>query len=395
MVKLMRIGYLHIGAPQHGIYRYGRLLAAEARSRSSLEVIEAAVTLTGSRSQDRSALIQAAKTLSQADVIHFQYNRAIWGESWKQLRHLTVFLNHCSRPLIVTLHDIFYPPSSTTLFQQYRSNPSSVKITDLTRAMLRDQLSPNILALQKVIERSQIALVCTQEEARRLSDRVQGSKVQIIPHFVEARTPQMSRTEARKALELEEFTVITLLGFIYSGKGHQLLIQALPHLPAQVKLVFAGGVSSGHEEYFQDLMRLAEKEGVSDRIRVTGYLSEEELERYLLATDLAICPFRQTSASGSLSTWISVARPILASNIPQVQEYNQLQPGAISTFEPYTSGAIRAAIQQHLTLLQPDSNAEALKLSQQLHISKIFDRHLLHYQTSSSKNQPIQHSISL
>lgn len=384
----MRIGYLHIGAPQHGIYRYGKLLAAEARSRSSLEVIEIAVTLTEQRSQDRSALIEAANTLSQADVIHFQYNRAIWGDRWKQLRHLTVFLNHCTCPLIVTLHDIFYPPSSTALFQQSRSNPGSVKITDLTRAILRDQLSPNILSLQKVIERSQIALVCTQEEARRLSDRVQGSKVQIVPHFVEARTPQISRTEARKVLGLEKFTVITLLGFIYSGKGHRLLIQALPHLPAQVKLVFAGGVSSGHEAYFQDLVTLVEKEGVSDRIRVTGYLSEAELERYLLATDLAICPFRQTSASGSLSTWISVARPILASNIPQVQEYNQLQPGAISTFEPHTSEAIASAINRLIDDPLPALDPKISQLRDRLLMSNVFDQHLSHYHSIYESQSP-------
>ncbi|BAS59576.1 group 1 glycosyl transferase [Leptolyngbya boryana NIES-2135] len=375
----MNIGYLHIGLPQHGIHRYGRLLAAEARTRSQINVIEADVQLTGDRSCDRHALINAAQTLSQADVIHFQYNRVIWGEDWRQIHHLNTFLDRCSRPLIVTLHDIFYPPSSATLVHKYRSHPGSVRVAELIKAILRDQLSPNILALQKVISRSQSAFVCTQEEARRLSDRIVSSKIKIIPHFVESRTPGISRIESRKVLHLDNFTVITLLGFIYSGKGHKLLIQALPHLPAHVKLIFAGGVSPGHEAYFQDLMALAEKEGVRDRIHVTGYLSELELERYLLATDLAVCPFRQTSASSSLSTWLSVACPILASSIPQIAEYNALAPGAIKIFEDYTPNGLKAAILEFLATGCKPEDHKIAALRHQLSISNIFDQHLHYY----------------
>jgi len=37
----MKIGYLHIGSHKHGGCRYGRILAAEARRRPNLAVIEA------------------------------------------------------------------------------------------------------------------------------------------------------------------------------------------------------------------------------------------------------------------------------------------------------------------------------------------------------------------
>lgn len=375
----MQIGYLHIGSPEHGIARYGRLLAAEARRRS-ISIIEAEVVLTGDRTRDCASLIRAAQTLGSANVVHFQYNRSIWGDGWTQLKHLDTFMRNCACPLVVTLHDIFYPPSSLTLAQRYFSKASeSIRLRDLGKAVLRDRLSPHILALQHVMARSRLAFVCTQEEARRLSDRVSMQTVQVIPHFVETRSIQISRSEARQALRLEDYTVITLLGFIYSGKGHQLLVQALAQLPQTVRVVFAGGVSSGHEAFYQELMALAEKKGVRDRIRVTGYLSESELEQYLVATDLAVCPFRQTSASGSLSTWISVARPILASNIPQVAEYNELKPGAIKTFDSYTVEALTTAIQHLIPLRSESDDPKVLFLSQHLSISSVFDRHLQHY----------------
>ncbi|MBD2080253.1 glycosyltransferase [Leptolyngbya sp. FACHB-17] len=378
----MKIGYLHIGALQHGIRRYGRLLAAEAQSRSQLQVIEAEVNLTGDRQHDCTSLIHAAQTLAQADVVHFQYNRAIWRDHWSQLSYLDAFLNHCSRPLVVTLHDIFYPPSSATLTQRYFSHPGTVRFSDLAKAVLRDRVAPHILALQKVIARSRVVIVCTQEEAQRLSDRIDRAKLSIIPHFVESRHLQNDRAEARRTLGLEPFTVITLLGFIYSGKGHSLLIRALPKLPETVKVIFAGGVSAGHEAYYQELLSLAEQVGVRDRLRVTGYLPEAELEQYLLSTDLAVCPFRQTSASGSLSTWISVERPILASNIPQVEEYNRLQPHAIATFEPYTSDAIVDALNHLIPSCSPEPDPNVSRLRHHLSMPKIFDQHLSHYQAA-------------
>lgn len=390
----MQIGYLHIGSAEHGIARYGRLLATEARQRSSLSVIEAEVVLTerrGNSSELRKAnhasLVRAAQTLRPAEIVHLQYNRLIWGGGWSQLGYLDTFMRHCACPLVVTLHDIFYPPSSATLAQQYFSKAAdSITLRDLVKAALRDRLSPHTLALQKVMARSRLAFVCTQEEARRLSDRASMQTVQVIPHFVETRAIQMSRSEARQALGLADDTVITLLGFIYSGKGHQLLVQALAQLPSTVKVVFAGGVSSGHEEFYQDLMVLAEKEGVRDRIRVTGYLSESELEQYLVATDLAVCPFRQTSASGSLSTWISAARPILASNIPQVAEYNELKPGAIKTFDSYTVESLTTAIQNLIPLRSEFNDPKVLFLSQHLSLPSVFDQHLQSYNSVLEKS---------
>jgi glycosyltransferase involved in cell wall biosynthesis len=375
----MKIGYLHIGAPEHGIVRYGRYLAKEARTRPELSVIEAEVVLTGDQSVDRQNLQVAAKTLSQADIVHFQHNSSIWGNSWQQIHNLDTFFDLCSVPLVVTLHDIFYSPSSKVLAQRYFSSPGTARFFEFARALLRDQLSPKILALHKVVARSRVVLVCTQEEARRLNDRIATSKVQIIPHFVETRKIQFSREEARKSLDLEGFIVITILGFIYSGKGHQLLIQALCDLPETVKVVFAGGVSSGHEAYYQKLMTLAKAERVHDRIRVTGYLSELELERYLLATDLAVCPFRQTSASGSLSTWLSVACPILASSIPQVAEYNALAPGAIKNFEDYTPNGLKAAILEFLATGCKPEDHKIAALRHQLSIANIFAQHLHYY----------------
>ncbi len=410
----MKIGYLHIGPPEHGVCRYGRLLAAEARRRPELEVIEADVLLTNDRQYNQQILVQAAEQLRAADIIHFQfnkYNKVLWGGGSSQLDHLRFFMNSCSSPLVVTLHDVFYPPyglagvmkhlrsklkpttqtitassSNKEMIATPPSEPSQPKRSKLSKALgflqatSEGMFGADALALRQIAKRANFMFVCTQEEAQRVCDRIPKHKLKVIPHFVETRTIDISPSKASKLLGLEGFKVVTLLGFIYPPKGHQIMVEAMSELPPDVKVVFAGGPSSAsYEHLVDDLMALAKKNGVDDRLRITGYLSEEELELYLIATDLAVCPFSRFSASGSLSTWISIARPILASDFPQVAEYNKLEPNAIKTFKPYTSTALAQAIRQLISTTQATEDSSVASLRQKLSMPVIFDEHLTYY----------------
>jgi glycosyltransferase involved in cell wall biosynthesis len=366
----MKIGYLHIGAPEHGIVRYGRYLAKEARTRSELSVIEAEVILSGDQNVDRQNLQIAANTLSQADIVHFQHNAEIWGRK-QQVQHLNTFFKACKSPKVATLHDVFYSPHHSQLLQQVLSGKRSV--FDWLTTFAREQLSPNFRALKQIIHHTPSVVVCTEEEAKRL-DR-HAFNVKIIPHFVESRSFDLTPEAAREQLNLAGKTVITLLGFIYRGKGHDLLVKALAKLPPQYEVVFAGGL--GHAAFLEQVMDLAKTLGVVDRIRVTGYLSEAEQARYLAATHLAVCPFEKTSASGSLCTWISAHKPILAFNLPQIAEYNRLQPNAISTFSTYEPDSFAVAIEQ--TLSQSQDTTAIVQLHRLLELPVILDRHLEQY----------------
>ncbi len=124
------------------------------------------------------------------------------------------------------------------------------------------------------------------------------------------------------------------------------------------------------------MRNLAKTLGVADRVRITGYLAEKELEYYLVATDIPVCPYKVCYASGSLSSWLSAGRLVLASALPQFQEYNRIEPGTIRTFSPYTPMALAHAIQAMLALSSPGVNDMVLRLRDQLAIQVIFDKHL-------------------
>jgi glycosyltransferase involved in cell wall biosynthesis len=409
----MKLGYLHIGSPEHGICRYGHLLAFEAQRHPELSVVEISVTLTANHQHNNASLINAARCLSEVDLVHLQYsiknNKGLWGQGWSQLTHLKLFREHCQQPLVVTFHDVYdvspNPQDRRKYFTYFISRISSLQprrqASPPNHALSTARLSlgeviktvqqyrwriqkeflriPDHLSLHLLLNEVQQVYVASSEEAKRLSQAATTTTTQVIPHFVEQRSQTTNKLEAQKALSLDGYQIVTLLGFIHGRKGHQLMISAISKLPQHVKVIFAGGASPGQENFLQQLLSLATSEGVSDRLSVTGYLPEEDLELYLMATDLAICPFESFSASGSLSTWISVACPILAYALPQIAEYNQLFPDSIQTFQPYTPDALANAITSLLSIDLNDKSIAVNHLRAQLLLPEVFNRHLSCY----------------
>jgi glycosyltransferase involved in cell wall biosynthesis len=393
----MRIGYLHLGTSEHGINRYGRLLAQESHKRSDLTVIEAEIMLTDNQSKNLKMLACAAQQLSQADIVHIQFsyfNDQLWGTGWAQLEHLKAFLKNCSSPVIVTLHDVYYSPNGIqevlkhTLFQlkskfgHFKTNQEETPPISFSRQIARatkvwwiNTFGAATATLKELTKHAHLVLVCSHEEARRLRNRVNPKKLKIIPHFVETRTISTTYSEAREHLKLTGKKVVTILGFIFPAKGHQLLIESIPYLPSDIQIIFAGSTDIA-KEYSNSLKRLAYEKGVQHRLKFTGYLSEEQLELYLKATDLAICAFKDFSASGSISTWISVECPILAYNLPQIMEYNKIEKDAIQIFEPYSPRALATAIQNCLRQDPKDQARKIESLKQKISLSNILDKHL-------------------
>lgn len=422
----MKVAYLHIGPAEHGISRYGRLLAEQAQKYEDLEVFEVFIELGKNRHENRELLIGAAQKLSKADVVHLQFSKygsQLWGTKWLKFYYLRTFLQYCKSRIIFTLHDVYYLPYSlprlveklkNKIFHQVPKDsieqveieaskedsetPLSIKNIDRVKKtslvdkinilrnlkkvnfLVKEIFGPEVFILYGIASRASKIIVCTQEEADRLKQRMIASKVEIVPHFVELRSISITSEEARNELQLQGVKVVTLLGFIYPPKGHQLLVEAMPELPNDITVIFAGGPSSdAYEDFASNLRNLADQKGVGDRLRITGYLSEEIMEMYLSATDLAVCPFSRISASGSLSTWISVACPILASASPQIAEYNRIEPGAINTFSPYSSAALAKAITSLLDAPQRTNSLAIKRLRDKLLIPKIFNQHRVIY----------------
>ena len=370
----MRIGFLHVGPPEGGVCRYGLMLAAEAKRRSALQVEEAFVGEAADVTTDPLAIRDAARRLSSADVVHLQYSRHAWGTRGSWLRE---FLEHCRCPIVATFHDVYVrrPRSSGPAPRRWAS--------EFVGRITRDRYADNRRAAQRLLDKAAVVLVSSHEEAQRLAALRPTNAVRVLPHFVERRSLATSREAARKMLDLDDRRVVTLLGFIHGRKGHRMALDALARLPKDVVLIFAGRAPEGGEAFVDELLQQSRRLDVADRLHVTGYLDDDELDKYLVATDLAICPFEQLSASGSLSTWIAAGRPILAADLPQFDDYNRLEPGAVRTFAPYDADALAGAI--HVALGRGDDSTPPaiVALQERLSMPSVFDRHLDLYRLAS------------
>lgn len=362
----MKIGYLHIGPQRGGVRRYGRLIAQAAKCRSDVTVVEYEVTSTGDSSVPLGELRSAAAVLSEAEVVHFQYNKQVWGGDRRHLGRLSTFVDHCQSRLVVTLHDVYRPNVFGQGYFRFRT----------LRRQIGLALDSSRIGTHRLGRMAGALVVHSHEEASRLAALERRRCLHVIPHFVEQRSPATDASEARIALGLQHKKVITLLGFVVTRKGHRLLLDAVPLLPDDVTVVFAGDAPAGGEAFADDLRNLIDRRSLGERVRLTGYLTEQALEQYLLATDLAVCPFERLSASGSIATWISVAKPILACDLPQMREYNEMEPGAIHTFKPRTVDALARAIADLLPACREGPDPVVARLCDRLSMSKILEKYL-------------------
>jgi glycosyltransferase involved in cell wall biosynthesis len=350
----LRVGFLHLGRPTSGVRRYGRILAAETARRPDLAVLERSVEAADAPLRD---LRDAGRALREADVLHLQWRLADWGARTGGLPRLEAVLRGGGgRPLVVTLHDVVEP-----------------------RSAWGRRFSPSALGLRRLGRAADRLVVHLEEERRRLAGMVPAERVAVVPHFVEERPPLPGRDEARRALGLEGRRVVTLLGFITRRKGHQLLMDALAHLPDDVVALFVGSVIEGRDHVMAAMREHARERGVADRVRFTGFVPDDELPLHLAATDVAACPFRDMSASGALSTWISTARPIVTSDLPAFRAYEALEPGALRIVEQPGPEALAACLLEALDEGGGREDPAVRRLAERLATPRIVERYAALY----------------
>lgn len=356
----LRVGFLHVGRERSGLRRYGDILATEAAGRDDIEVVESDI---GGRDASWSDLRRAARRLADADVVHLQWKLADWDPRLGGIPRMEVVLHTMRRPLVVTMHDVF-----------------------TREGAWERMLSPAALGLRRLGAAARSLVVHSEEERGRLAGLVPAAKVEVVPHFVEARPGLQDRDAAREALGLTGQRVITLLGYITKRRGHRLVIDAMPQLPDGVVAVFVGSTIEGRDHVAEELQQHAADTGVADRVRFMGYLPDDELEQVLAATDVALCPFERMSASGALATWISSGRPIVTSDLAPFRELKAMQPGALHLFRPYQAEPLARCINSTLEVATDDRDPDVYALARRLATPRIVDRYMGLYRAAASRS---------
>jgi glycosyltransferase involved in cell wall biosynthesis len=124
------------------------------------------------------------------------------------------------------------------------------------------------------------------------------------------------RAEPKKILEwgLEPGRYLLFLGRFSPEKGCHLLVQAFEGIESEVKLVLAGGASYC-DDHQKELMKHA-----SDRIRMMGWVSGEDLDELLTNAMIFVLPSDMEGLSLALLDAMGAGLCVLASDVPENRE---------------------------------------------------------------------------
>lgn len=170
---------------------------------------------------------------------------------------------------------------------------------------------------------------------QKLAKFVSSDRIVVIPHGVETAKSDLAslpRTEARKRFGIKDDDFVLLyFGFIAWYKGTDILVDAcakcdMQHAAhrtahsAQRKLIIAGGENPNHTDkkfYMEYVEKLREMAALSNgSMVITGFVPEEDIAAYFLASDLVVLPYRTfMSSSGPLSLAFTYGKPVMMSEV--------------------------------------------------------------------------------
>lgn len=138
---------------------------------------------------------------------------------------------------------------------------------------------------------------------------------------------------------------VGIFGFVYPGKGHAEVIDALTGSDPGIEVLAIGEPSAGHDDLVEELRARSARRG--RRFTVTGHLPDDAVTAALRRITVPVAPHRHISASGSLNSWLAAGRRPLAPSNRYTREIDVRNPGVLSLY-PDTADGLRESLARAL-----------------------------------------------
>jgi glycosyltransferase involved in cell wall biosynthesis len=120
----------------------------------------------------------------------------------------------------------------------------------------------------------------------------------VLPHGVDEeylKLPNMAETFRRKYNIGGR--IVAYVGRIHPTKGLDILFKAFIHVTRELPDVILVVVGKGDEKYLNKCLKMAEKAGIRDRVRILGYVSEEDKIALIDASNIIVLPTKHAGES--------------------------------------------------------------------------------------------------
>lgn len=253
-------------------------------------------------------LVRQARTVAEeieADVLHIQYQSAAFGLH-PAVNLLPRALRKASRPrrVAVTFHDLRVPylfPKAGPL--RWQANLALARHSHLV-------VATNAEDHHRLLREADLA--------PKLVEIPIGSNIQPEPPADFDRRRQRGRWGVG-----DEELLLCYFGFLNASKGGEELVQATARLAGQgvpVHLLMVGGQVGASDPtnvaYLQRVKALIEELGIAQRVHWTGFTAAAEVSANLLASDVAVLPYRDGASfrRGSLMAALAHGLPIVSTH---------------------------------------------------------------------------------
>ena len=176
--------------------------------------------------------------------------------------------------------------------------------------------------------------VHTQREVDQLSGAIglDPGVVTLVDHGAHfAAATQVSRRTARAELGLDPVEHVFLaIGFLQEHKGYDLAVDAFGRagLAGQASLHVVGSVRVDHPDLLAYARRLELQCRVTSGAQLHNkYVSDEEFDRWIVAADTVVLPYREIWSSGVLERAKLYGRPVIATDVGGIGD--QAPPGTL------------------------------------------------------------------
>ena len=150
----------------------------------------------------------------------------------------------------------------------------------------------------------------------------------VVPHGVDEQPEPPSERARQRARQLAgDGAFLLSVGAIQVRKNNVAAARVAARLGGAARLVIAGGAGHGADEFF-DFVR---REGLSDRVRVLGYVSERTLDALYAEAAALLFPSLEEGFGIPILEAMARGLPVIASNVSSIPE---IAGDAAMLFEP-------------------------------------------------------------
>ncbi len=179
-----------------------------------------------------------------------------------------------------------------------------------------------------VYKKADILFVHSNSNKKTLAQQIKldEEKIKVVPHgdfdfYIPDRI--VTKSVARKFFSLsQEQNVILVFGFLKEYKGLDILLNSLSLASMKINnltLIIAGYPETKELELkYRNIISKLPKE-----IKViyhAEFIPDAEIEKYFIASDVVVLPYRRISHSGILHIAYSFGRPVIATNVGDFEE---------------------------------------------------------------------------